>query len=267
MASFGDQLAAAKAAHSAVEALEAKARQQISTVMADWESGKLNSMSVRHRLEGVIRSAYRSSAALGATLAAKQSELPGWQPQAQVFSSQYLDALLKDVRANLTAYKNSEKSEADRRRAVLRMAHSAGVGAERGYTDALVASYKELADFGYELRKVWVANFVDNQPCPECVRLHGMEVGLEEEFPTPTLTKTKIYHNLIGPPRHPHCQCYLAILVVSLENAFEKLELDTPPHPAPTMMSSSDVKKMPAAIFSAIVKTLRKLLTTLRRKK
>lgn len=266
MASFGDQLAAAKAAHSAVVALEQSARKQISTVMADWESGKLNSMSVRHRLESVIRSAYRSSAALGAALAARESGIPGWKPQAEVFSSKYLEALLKDVRANLTAYKQSEKTEADRRRAVLRMAHSAGVGAERGYTDAVIASYKELQDFGYQLRKVWVANFDGNTPCPECVRLHGQEVGLEEEFPSEQ-TKTKIYHTLTGPPRHPHCQCYIVVLTVSLENAFEKLELDMPPRPAPSMMSSSDVKKMPAALFAAIVKTLQKLLRTLRRKK
>lgn len=263
MASFSDQLAAAKAAHQAVAALESVARREITTAFSEWQSGELDAQTVRHRLEAIVRKSYRSAAAIGSTLASNQSGLPGWHPQGEVFRTDYLDALLKDIRKNLREYKKSDQGEAALRRATSRMQHSAGVAAERGYTDSIIGSYKELADFGYDLRKIWLANFVDNQPCPECTRLHGQEVELEAEFEIPTLTKTKIYHNLQGPPRHPRCQCYIVVLVVTLENVLEHLDLDKPT-PAPQMMDSHDVKSLPAAVFKAVVKTLQTLIRKLR---
>lgn len=265
MASFSDQLAAAKAAHQAAAALESVARRDIATAFSEWESGELDAQTVRHRLEAIIRKAYRSAAAVAAMLASNQSGIPGWQPQGEIFRTEYLEALLKDIRKNLREYKKSDKGETAHRRAVSRMQHSAGVAAERGYTDAIIASYKELQDFGYDLRKIWLANFVGNQPCPECTRLHGQEVPLEAEFDVPTLTKTKIYHNLQGPPRHPRCKCYIVVLVVTLENVLDKLDIDHP-KPAPQMMDSGDVKSLPAVVFKAIVKTLQTLIRKLRRR-
>ena len=263
MSSFGEQLRAAQAAHLAASALESSVRQQISNTFDEWDQGKLNAQTVRYRLESIVRTAYRSSAAVAAAHTAREAGIPGWTPVSEIFSTEYLAALLKDLRRNLRDYKASAKEETDRRRAVLRIQHGAGVAAQRGYTDALIASYSELEGFGYVLRKVWMANFVNNVPCDHCRALHGTEVGLHEEFPAPTLRKLKIYHNLIGPPRHPRCRCYLAILIVSLENAFEKLDIQRPT-PAPQTMSTDEVKRMPGGVFKAVVMALQKIISFVR---
>lgn len=256
MSGFGAQLEAAKAAHSVSSALEVAARQQVVAAFDEWDHAELDAQTIRHRLEAIVRAAYRSSAAVAAKHTAQQSELPGWSPSEEVFVTKYLTELLKDVRSNLRAYKSSERTEVDRRRAILRIQHSAGVAAQRGYTDALVASYKELGDFGYNLRKVWLTNNVNNVPCSNCRALHGVEVGMNEEFPYPKHSKsTKVYQNLQGPPRHPRCQCYLVIFVVTLENAFEEPNIDVP-QPVPESVTTDDVKKLPSRIFKAIIKAL-----------
>lgn len=258
MASFGEQLHAAKQAHLAASALESTVRQEIAATFDAWDAGQYTPQSVRYRLEAIIRTAYRTSAAVAAAHASRQSGIPGWTP-AEVFNTDYLQNLLADVRRNLREYKASDRGEAARRRAVLRMQHSAGVAAQRGYTDAMVESYSELADFGFHLRKVWLANFVNNTPCEYCAALHGTEVGLHEDFPTGD-NRLKVYGDLKGPPRHPRCRCYLAILVVTLENAFEALDVDDPDTP-PQTMSTDDVKSMPALIFRAVVKALQKVIS------
>lgn len=261
MASFGDQLRAAQQAHLAASALEATVRQEIVATFDAWDQGQFNAQSVRWRLESIIRAAYRSSAAVAAAHAARQSGISGWTP-APVFNTEYLQNLLADVRRNLREYKKSDRGDAARRRAVLRMQHSAGVAAQRGYTDALISAYGELADFGFRLRKVWLANFVNNTPCEYCRDLHGTEVALDEDFPTGD-NRLKVYGDLKGPPRHPRCRCYLAILIVSLENAFEALDIENP-GTAPLTMTSAQIRSMPAQIFRALVKTLRKIISFVR---
>lgn len=259
MAGYGEQLQAAKNAHLAATSLELLVRQEIANVFSAWENGEYTAQSVRWKLESIIRTAYRTSASVAAQHAARQSGIPGWEPS-EVFTSDYLTDLIADIRRNLREYKASDQGEKARRRAVLRMQHGAGVAAQRGYTDSMIASYAELEDFGYRLRKVWLANFVNNDPCEHCRALHGVEVGLHEEFPLPTLRKLAVYGDLKGPPRHPRCRCYLAILVVSLENAFEDLDIETPT-PSPETMTTDDVKKMPNKIWGAVVKTLRKIVS------
>lgn len=261
MASFGEQLRAARQAHLAVSSLELTVRQQIASAFDAWERGEYSAQSIRWRLEAIIRSAYRTSAAVAAAHAAREADIPGWTP-AEVFSTEYLANLLADVRRNLREYKASDRGEAARRRAVLRMQHSAGVAAQRGYTDAMIESYSELEDFGFRLRKVWLANFVNNTPCEYCTALHGTEVGLHEDFPTGD-NRLKTYGDLKGPPRHPRCRCYLAILIVTLENSFEALDIETPSSPIQTM-STDDVKSMPVRVFRAVVKTLQKIISFVR---
>lgn len=260
MASFGDQLRAAKQAHLAAASLENSVRQQIAATFDAWDRGEHSAHSVRWKLEAIIRNAYRSSAALASANVARESGLPGWTP-AEVFTTDYLTSLIADIRRNLREYKLSDRGDTARRRAILRMQHGAGVAAQRGYTDATVAGYSELEDFGFRLRKIWLANFVNNDPCLHCRALHGTEVGLNEQFPAGA--DLKVYGNLLGPPRHPRCQCYLVVLVVSLENAFEALDIEHPSQ-EPQTMSTDDVKKMPAKIFSAVVKTLQKIISFVR---
>lgn len=263
MASFGDQLAAAKAAHLAASSLEDQVRNDIGAAFDAWERGDLNDRTIRYRLESIIRNAYRGSAALAAEFTARQSGLDGWEP-GEVFLTDYLRSLISDARRNLRDYKRGPRDEKSLRSTVLRMQHGAGVAAQRGYTDSLIANYGELEDFGYKLRKVWLANLDNNVPCGHCRALHGTEVGLREEFPTGTLSPLKVYGDLRGPPRHPRCRCYLAILIVSLENAFEELDIERPA-PEPQSMSTDDVKRMPPLIWKAVVKTLRKIVSFVKR--
>jgi hypothetical protein len=261
MSSFAHQLEAAKSAHLAAITLEEQVREKIVQGFEDWDAGKLSAQSVRHRLENVVRDAYRTSAALAAAHASRMSEIPGWIPQSQIFRTDYLDALLGDVRRNLREYKASDRDDKARRRHIMRMQHSAGVGAQRGYTDALIASYTELEDFGFVLRKVWLANFINNTPCPTCRSLHGMERDLHEEFPF-KLADTAVYLNLQGPPRHPRCQCYLAILIITVENAFDKLNIDNPSSKKIEETDTDEVKKLPWKIFLAIIAVLKKIAKT-----
>lgn len=255
MAGFAEQLRAAKAAHLAVSSVEATVRQQIVEAYADWDSGELDARTVRYRLEAIIRQAYRVSASIAIEHTARQSGLPDWKPSGTVYRTDYLEALLRDVRRNLREYKASERDDAARRKHILRLQHSAGVAAQRGYTDALIESYAELETYGYQLRKVWMANFVNNTPCDACASLHGTGVGLREEFKVDASDTAKVYLNLQGPPRHPRCQCWLCILVVDLDNVDEELDVDKPSS-GRTSMTSDEVKGLPAKVFTAVVKSI-----------
>lgn len=261
MASFEEQLQAARQAHLAASALESSVRQQIAASFDAWDRGEYSAQSIRWRLEAIVRSAYRTTASVASAHVSRESGIQGWVPS-EVFNTEYLANLLSDVRRNLREYKSSDRGEVARRRAVLRMQHSAGVASQRGYTDAMISGYTELQDFGFRLRKVWLANFVNNTPCDYCRALHGTEVGLHENFPMGD-NLLKVYGDLKGPPRHPRCRCYLAILVVSLENALESLDIEHPT-PASKTMSTDDVKRMPTKVFRAIVKTLRKIISFVR---
>jgi hypothetical protein len=265
MSSFAEQFRSAQNAHLAASALEDQVRSQIAQAFDDWDSGRLSAVTVRHKLEGIVRNAYRTSAALAAAHAVRESGLPGWMPSASVFNTPYLKSLLEDVRRNLRDFKSSDQGDVERRRAVQRIQHSAGTAAQRGYTDALVASYTELQDMGFYVRKVWAANFDNNVPCEHCRALHGTEVDLQSNFPIPTKSDLKVYHNLKGPPRHPRCRCYLVILIVTLDNAFDTLDLDDPGE-EPSYLTTAQVKSMPAKIFDAAVRVLRKIVSFVRGK-
>jgi len=259
MTSFKEQMRVHEASREATSALEAVSRSAIERIFSEWESDIHDARSVRWELERVIRNAYRSSANVARNVASESSGLPDWS-SAEVFNSSYLQSLILDVRRNLRDYKSGNLS---REGAVSRIQHSAGVAAQRGYTDQTIASYTELEDFGLELRKYWVANFVNNTPCPACTRLHGTAVGLHEMFRTET-GEPGVYRDLIGPPRHPNCKCRLYIFVVSLENAFESPNFEKPQE-APQMMSTDDVKKMPLSIFGAVRASLSAILSFLRK--
>jgi hypothetical protein len=265
MARFAAQVLSAGQAHDAVNALEAYARQQIASLFDSWDAGHLDDRTVRYALEKVIRDAYRGSVALAIEHVRRQTEdlVPGWSPQQRVFVTPYLTSLVSDVRRNLRAYKVLRTDKA-RRTAVLRMMHSAGVAAQRGYTDSLVSAYGEMKDMGLTLRKYWVANFVGHTPCPQCQRLHGTEVGLDESFP---IDGFPVYLDLTGPPAHPHCQCHLAVIVVTLENVFDKVDLAKPTQATENKsMSAARVRAMPAQIFTGFIGFVRKALAKIRGK-
>lgn len=264
MASFADQVAASRAAGLAVAALEQEGRRLIDQAFQDWDAGLYDAQTIRHRIERVVRESYRTAAALGPSVAVRAADLPDWVP-AVPFNPDYLKSLLVDVRRNLRAYKSGDS--AAKRRAIMNIQHGAGVGASRGYTDASISAFTELEDFGYVVEKTWANNVSDGHtPCDECIRLHGMTVPVSEPFPVPTLSKTKVYKDLMGPPRHPRCQCYLITVVRSLENALEELDLQDPSE-SPNSMNTNDVKKIPRAIFLSIVAALSTIKNKFRRKK
>lgn len=264
MARFAEQVQFARNAHKTVNALEDAARLQIEQAFDAWDAGHLNAQTVRHRLEKIVRVSYRGSVALAVEQVSQAADIPGWKPRERIFLTPYLKALLEDIRANLRAYKADGKTDVARRRAILRMKHSAGVAAQRGYTDALVAAYSELQEFGLELRKIWMANYENgNVPCATCNDLHGSEVGISEQFPVGESYVP--YMDLVGPPAHPHCRCWLAFLVVALENAFDSLDID-PPEVEDSSMTSAQVRSMPVALFNSFVKFVTKVVKKLRKK-
>lgn len=258
MASLRDQMKIHEASKVATAALEASSRSSISRIFQTWESGDLTPSSVRYRLEGVIRSAYRASAGVARGVALESSGIEGWKTQ-EVFNTAYLQDLLEDVRSNLRKVKSGELT---RSQAISRMEHSAGVAAQRGYTDQIISSYSELEDLGMVLRKYWVANFENNTPCPACVRLHGTSVGLNESFRAET-GEPGVYRDLVGPPRHPRCQCRLFIFIKTLETSFEEPNFEKP-QDAPSLMTSAEVRRMPWSILKAVLATLRAILRVVR---
>lgn len=262
MASFVRQIEASWKSHQSVRALEASVRIQVAEAFDAWERGDETAHSIRWRLERIVRSAYRSAAAVGVAHVSAQSEIPGWRPVG-VFTTDYLQGLLADVRRNLRDYKASDHGPEARRRAVSRIEHSAGVGATRGYTDAVLETNRELKDFGFLLRKLWLANFIDNTPCEFCQALHGREVELEEDFPTDQ-NLLKVYGDLKGPPRHPRCKCRIVILHVSLENLFEKISVDDQDDMSTNTLTTDEIQALPTRVFSFFTTGLRKVISFLR---
>lgn len=265
MPSFKDQLEASRRSHEAVKALEATVRLQVEEAFEAWERGDETAQTIRHRLERIVRSAYRAASAVGVAHASSQSQIPGWRPVG-TFNTDYLQALLADVRRNLRDYKASERGETARRRAISRIEHSAGVAATRGYTDSTLENSRELRDFGYFLRKLWIANFVNNEPCDFCKALHGKEVDLDESFPTDS-NLLKVYGDLKGPPRHPRCKCRLVVLQVTLPNFFERLNVDHPEDAEVNTIHSKEVRALPRGVFRHLTNGLRKLMGWFRGRK
>lgn len=260
MTAFSEQMRIHRAAREATASLESVSRSDIVRIFDAWDLGDLNNQTVRYRLEAVIRSAYRGSAGVARGVSQKNSGIQDWV-SSEVFNTDYLQDLLRDVRRNLRDYKSGALT---REQAITRIEHSAGVASQRGYTDQLIASYTELEDFGLQVRKYWVANFINNVPCPACVRLHGTYVGLHESFSAES-GEPGVYRDLIGPPRHPRCKCALYMFVMTAENLFETPNFEQP-QSSPSMMSTDDVKKMSKGIFSSIIAALRAILRFLRRK-
>lgn len=89
------------------------------------------------------------------------------------------------------------------------------VASSRGFTERQMQAYERLAARDPSVRKVWVANFVANEPCDMCRALHGTELLMGQSFnPHASFGRapTRIYRDLMGPPRHPNCRCRLVIL-------------------------------------------------------
>jgi len=99
-------------------------------------------------------------------------------------------------------------------RAGIRVAYGSQVAAARGFTNQQIAAYARMAAQDPSTRKVWVANFLNNNPCDMCWALHGVSLPIGQSFdPYATFGRrvVRTYRDLIGPPRHPNCQCRLVV--------------------------------------------------------
>jgi hypothetical protein len=259
MASYGDQIAAARSAHTAVSQLDAIVRTQMSSAFDGWLNNQITDSDILTQLENIVHSAFASGSAVAASLVSNQSGIVGWQPETILTTSSYLDQLIADVQSNWKIYLASGQEQADQRNLLMRIQHSAGVGAQEGYTEEIISGYTELQDFGYEVQKVWAANFVNHIPCVFCRQRNGQVIGLKDDF---ARDGEKLYHGdtLQGPPGHPHCECVAIVLITTLENAFDKIDVDDPnPEATPSAMTPDDVKKIPSKIFNALLKSLQVL--------
>lgn len=234
MTTFVAQITAARHAHTTVNALEVAARLKIEKILTG--GGTLA------QVQNVVTDSYRASVSLALAQANGQTEIPDWTPVSKVATTPYLRSLLSDVRRNWAEYAASAKDDKAVRRRALRIKHSAGVAVQRGYTDAMVAAYGQMADLGVVVHKVWTANFENHTPCPRCYALSGMEVGLHESFPAGDHAP---YVDLLGPPDHPNCQCVAVLVVEALENVGEAITPQTHPKPAAPPQAPQDRPSAP----------------------
>lgn len=143
------------------------------------------------------------------------------------------------------------------RRVAVHARAAATVAVHRGYTDAQLALYRAVAAANTHLRLVkrWVADSTDQ--CPACRALDGVRVELAEEFDATattdaSFTPPKVYLNLLGPPRHPHCRCRLVIEPSTATARLQKA-LDTLTVPGGyTYLTAAEVRDMPAPAYRAI---------------
>lgn len=252
MTSYKAQIDATKAAHLAARALADAAQISISAAFDRYNAGEITSKQYEAEALRVVRKSYRDSAKVARLLTKSQAQLTGWNPEPSIITSPYLKSLEQDVRNNFKKYREGIHSDRQLR---LRLQLSAYTGAERGFTDAQLKHYKELQDFGYRIRKLWVANFMNNDPCIDCVNLHGTAVAFESEFPVPTLMRTAIYRDLQGPPLHVRCKCVMVVLISSLDNIFESIPNQRTTSRA-TAMTTESVKRLPTRAFNSILSVL-----------
>lgn len=258
MTSLGSQVDAARAAGAATASLDTQARLAVQAVLTTWLSLEHPSLANGFpEVEKMIRAVYHTSAAVARAHLSNEIALQGWQPPMEKRATSYLRSLLDDAQNAMRDYLRSPKDDLTRRRVLMRVGHSAGVASQRGYTDATLRSAASLDKAGHVLRKVWVAQFVNNTPCPECRRLHGTEVGPTEQFDAGP--SSRVYRDLNGPPRHPRCRCKIVLLLVGADNANEKLDLDKPAPDTVTEMTTGTVQKMTTEVFTALTKALGRL--------
>lgn len=202
------------------------------------------------KVQAEIKDVYVKAAQIGAEQAMEEAQLLGLKVDPhEMPETPYLKSLQKDidkqmddmeeafVEAIRSSFGRGDVVAADKRRsreerkefadqvasrmseriarAVASMSHrakmSASVAAQRGMSDGHMLTYKKADLPDAVWKKVWLANFTNNSPCPTCTALHGIVVDLDDEFPAPAGSGLAVYGDLSGPPRHPNCKCRLVI--------------------------------------------------------
>lgn len=255
MAKYKHQIEVTRAAHMASRAISDASVIAIDDAVEALTKGTMSLTEFKKVAKRIVRKAYNESATIAKNLTVNLANIPQWKPSGSVTNSAYLVSLLSDVERNIQTFSNSLKDEKAIRALALKVKLSAITGAERGFTDSQLEHYGELRDMGYRVEKLWLANFINNEPCIDCVHLHGTQVEFDKEFPIPTLMKTSIYRDLQGPPLHVRCKCLMVVLITTATNIFDKVVVDSPNVPA--TMTTETVKKLPLRIFNAIIRVLK----------
>lgn len=255
MTKYSKQIEATRAAHMASRALADAAIVRLDKAWDSYVSGDLTIDQLRSEAHKIVKFSYNEAASVGKALTQRQSGIVDWNPIGDLKDSAYLESLLLDVDRNIEDFKNSDRDEKAGKRLKFRVGLSAITASQRGFTDAQLVHYGELQAMGHRVTKLWTANFVNNEPCVDCISLHGTVVPFDTEFPVPTLMRTAVYRDLQGPPLHVRCKCVMVVLITSADNIFDKIPTNRVD--IPTTMSTDSVKSLPRRIFDSIVKVLR----------
>jgi len=262
MQSFDAQIARIRREKATVLLSDVAAQEAVTDALERYLRGERNDRQVRFDLEKIIREAYRTSARAAMEVMRFQAERNRrWAPVPKDLVTPTMERLIADVRRNLRTFKESDREPTDARRAIVRFRLSATTAAQAGFSEGQRLSALELLAEGEQVRKFWGANFYGNEPCDRCVRLHGVEVGLDDVFPTYDSIST--YGPLYGPPLHPNCRCDALYIVVQNGNRDDVVDLGEPTEP--TMISSATIKRMPVNVFKAVIGALSRALALLRK--
>jgi hypothetical protein len=146
----------------------------------------------------------------------------------------------------------------------LRNGLSIDVAGVRGRAEAVAAQAAlRQQQTGEELGLRWRNSLVNpERTCPFCKALNGkvIPVGGSGEFPHPQQIghhkPPRLYLGILpGPPLHPHCRCWLEIVVLSEPPPLP--ETPAAQAPAPVMVTSTQVQAMPEQRYNSLMSFLR----------
>jgi hypothetical protein len=257
MTSFSEILDLAKSASSALNALEESSHAKVLALFGKFDNGLMSDSELRLELRGQAQSGFITAGSLAVehvhALAVKEG-LPRFDTPIQT-SAPVLDRVLADITKNIEVFQDSDRGATALRRLRFRAGLSVQTAVRRGFTENQLAVGSVLRAHGATLKKVWLANFVNNTPCPACLALHGTELSLSSEFPHGGEKAPRTFLGLQGPPRHPNCHCYMLVFVVTLDTVGRVPQ--APVLEEQKFMHSRDVRRLPRAVYTAAVTTLR----------
>jgi hypothetical protein len=281
---IGDILARRDVQASLADGLASAERVASIVVRRAWEaSGGPADSPVREQLLADVTAAY-STAQAGledavrsafASVAPRQVEpgitVPGEQPA--------LDSAR--ARGNLVA----SAFRAEAAKLGLRSRLSTDVAGAASQTAAVLAEGQRRLDAGEHVRKVWRSR-KSPRTCRWCWQLDGMMLELDQQFPhgepvflpqgrtrrVATPSGARHYHRaigqpiimthpprpymgvLLGPPRHPRCECWLELVTVTEEPPPPRM---TEPPGERQILRASEVASLPAPQYNALTHFMR----------
>lgn len=143
----------------------------------------------------------------------------------------------------------------------LRNGLSIDVAASRGRAEAVRAQAAlRQQQTGEELGLRWRNSlYAPERTCPFCKALNGQVIPINGEFPHPQQVgkhkPPKLYLGILpGPPLHPHCRCWLEIVVLSEPPPITEPVLQ---EAAPAFLTSTQVAAMPEERYQGLMGFLR----------